>query len=520
MKLVTADTMRAIDERAIKGMGVPGIDLMERAGLGTARRLERVADLSEGDRVVVVCGKGNNGGDGFVIARDLLTNGMAVRVFLVGTAEDVSGDARVNLDRLDPDEVMELTEPEHLPELVESLSSASAVVDALFGTGFSGAPRGLSGHVIERINAAGRPVVAVDVPSGLNATTGDAEGECVRADWTCTMALPKRGFFLGEGPRVVGELFVVDIGMPDEAIEHVGVDDNVMLPDEAAALLPARSPDSHKGSFGRVVVVAGSAGYTGAAALAATSALRTGSGLVFVACPAGVNDILETKLTEAITRPMPATTDRTLSQHALEPVRELLENANVAAVGPGLSTHPETVAVVRELVRQAVVPCVLDADALNALDVDLIGARTGSAELVLTPHPGEMARLLDTDVASVTSARRETALEAARRTRAVVVLKGSGTIVAEPGGETWLNPTGGVGLASGGTGDVLTGVIASLIGQGLEPFEAAALGAYVHGLAGDIVETRMGSRGMLAGDVLDALPEALLSVEGTRDLTG
>ena len=520
MKLVTAAAMRAIDEHAIRKLDIPGIDLMERAGLGTARVLERVAALGEGARVVVVCGKGNNGGDGFVVARELLARGLAVRVFLIGRVDEVTGDARVNLDRLDRSDVTELTENAHLSELTESLSTSAALVDALFGTGFEGSPRGLSGYAIQEINASGRPVLSVDVPSGLNAGTGEAEGECVRADWTCTMALPKRGFFLEWGPRMVGELFVIDIGIPAEAVEAVGVDDNVMMPDEASALLPARSPDSHKGSFGRVAVIAGAAGYTGAAALAATSALRAGSGLVFVGCPAGVNDILEVKLTEAITRPMPATTDRSLSENALDDVLELIESVDAVAVGPGLSRHVETVALVRDIVEKIERPCVLDADGLNAVDVDILAARKGGEELILTPHPGEMARLLGTDVETVQNARRDTALEAARRARAVVVLKGCGTVVAEPGGETYLNPTGGVGLATGGTGDVLTGVIVSFLGQGLDTLESAALGAYVHGLAGEIVQGRLGARGMIAGDVLDALPEALLEVEAARDLTG
>jgi len=520
MKLVTAGTMRAIDEHAIKTMDIPGIDLMEQAGLGTARVLERVAGLAEGARVVVVCGKGNNGGDGFVIARDLVSRGAAVRVFLIGTADDVSGDARVNLDLLADEDLTELTAPAHLPELVESMASCDAVVDAVFGTGFEGAPRGLSANVLPLINASGRPVLSVDVPSGLNATTGAVEGECVSADWTCTMALPKRGFFVASGPDVVGELFVIDIGIPREAIEAVGASENVLMPDEAAALLPGRPPSSHKGTYGRVLVVAGSIGYTGAAALTAMSALRAGSGLVFVACPEGVNDILEVKLTEAITKPMPQTDAGSLAERAVGPIRELAADADTIALGPGLSTDHGTVALVRELVRTLKKPCVMDADALNALDIGLIGDREGDAPLVLTPHPGEMGRLLDVGIDAVQASRRETAVDAARRARAVILLKGAGTVVAEPGGESYLNPTGGTGLSSGGSGDVLTGIVASLIGQGVGVFEAAALGAFVHGRAGDIAEGRLGARGMIAGDVLAALPDALLSIEAARELTG
>ena len=301
MKFVTSDIMRAIDSECIDDLGIPGLKLMENAGLGTVRFIEHEIGPQKGRAATIVCGKGNNGGDGFVIARELRKLGATVSIFLVGRRDDVSGDARTNLDRLGRETVVELSDGRSVAGFVEVLAKSDFIVVAVFGTGFSGVPRGLSGTVIGQMNVCGRPVLAVDVPSGLNATTGIAEGECVKAAWTCTMGLSKRGFYVGDGRTCVGKLHVVDIGVPKEAIERVGVRDNILTMREAAELLPKRPFDGHKGTFGSVVVIAGSVGYTGAAALTALSALRTGAGLVYLGIPSSLNDIMETKLTEVIT---------------------------------------------------------------------------------------------------------------------------------------------------------------------------------------------------------------------------
>ena len=273
MKFVTSKIMRAIDSECIEGLGIPGLKLMENAGVGTARFIEREVGPQKGRTVTVVCGKGNNGGDGFVIARELRRLGATVSVYLVGRRDDVGGDARTNLDRLGRETIVELADGRSVAEFVDVMTKSDLVVDAVFGTGFSGVPRGLSGTVIGQMNTCGRPVLAVDVPSGLNATTGIAEGECVEAAWTCTMGLSKRGFYLGHGRVCTGKLHVVDIGVPAGAIESVGVRDNILTMRDAAGLLPERPFDGHKGTFGTVVVVAGSVGYTGAAALTAAAAL-------------------------------------------------------------------------------------------------------------------------------------------------------------------------------------------------------------------------------------------------------
>ncbi len=513
MKLVTTETMRLVDRECIDNRGIPGLTLMENAGLGTVRFMEReIGSLSE-KRVSVVCGKGNNGGDGFVIARELAVRGADVRAFLVGHGDDVAGDARTNLDRFGRENVTELSDGREMGRFVEELAASDLIVDALFGTGFEGVPRGLSGTIIGQMRLCDRPVLAVDVPSGLNATSGVAEGECVRAHWTCTMGLPKRGFFVHPGRTYVGRVHVVDIGVPADVIEAVGVRDNVLTTREASEVLPERPADGHKGTFGRVLVVAGSVGYTGAAALASSAALRSGAGLVYLATPSSLNDILESKLTEVITIPLPETAERSISREALAQMGSLLETVDALALGPGLSRNPETAELVRELVGRIDVPCVVDADGLNALALDDVAGRGGDAPLVLTPHPGEMARLLKCGVADVQEHRDEIVRDAAARAGATVLLKGAATVSADPSGELFLNPTGNSGLASAGTGDVLTGIAAALLARGLKGLQAAALAAFIHGLAGDLAAERFGQTSMTAGDVLAGLPESFLSIE-------
>jgi hydroxyethylthiazole kinase-like uncharacterized protein yjeF len=515
MKLVTSEGMRAIDRECIDRQGIPGLRLMENAGTGTARFIQGEIGLERDRSVVIVCGKGNNGGDGFVIARELAAAGARVSVYLAGRCDDVAGDARTNLDRYGRESVTELSEGRSVGLLVEEMAKCDLVIDAVFGTGFRGVPRGLSGTVIGQMNLCGRPILAVDVPSGLDATTGAAEGECVRASWTCTMGLPKRGFFVEPGRSLVGRLHVVDIGVPQKALDAMQIRDNVLTAPEAAVLLPPRPPDAHKGMFGRILVVAGSVGYTGAAALASEAALRSGAGLVTLATPSSLNDILEVKLTEVITKPLPETGARTIARSATPLVLDALGAADALAIGPGLSRDGETQAFVQDVVSEVAVPCVVDADGLNALTPAHIARRRGEAPLVVTPHPGEAARLLGLPVEEIQARRDETARAAAADLRATVVLKGAGTVIADPSGEAYLNPTGGSGLATGGTGDVLTGAIAALLARGMDGLHAGALGAYVHGLAGDLAAAERGSIGMIAGDVLDALPDAYREIEAS-----
>ncbi len=517
MRLVTAEKMQSVDRHAIDAMGIPGLELMEEAGMGTVGVLIDVAGVEAGDHVVVVCGKGNNGGDGFVIARGLGEYGAEVDVFLLGSASDVSGDARANLDLLEPGTVSEIADEKGVDALTEALDESDVAVDAIFGTGFSGVPRGLNGAAIAALNDSDVPVLAVDVPSGLDASTGAVEGECVVAEWTSTMALPKKGFFLFPGREFVGDIHVIDIGIPPEAVEAVGVHEHVLTPVEAALSVPPRDPAGHKGTFGRVAVIGGSVGYTGAAALSSSAALRSGAGLVTLGVPASLNDVLEAKVTEVITRPLPETEERSLARAALEGARAIIDGADAVAIGPGLSTAEDTVAFVRELVSSLETPAVIDADGLNALTPDIVGSRSGEAAVVLTPHPGEMARLIGCATADVLADREQLACTVAEQARATVVLKGAATVIATIAGDVMINPTGNDGMATAGSGDVLTGIIAALLARGMSGPDAAALGAYVHGLAGDLAAEAVGRTGVVAGDILKFVPLAFLELESELD---
>ena len=512
MKIVTAQQMRELDRRAIQERGIPGLTLMENAGRAAAEAAARLTRKSNDRPIVILCGRGNNGGDGFVAARHLRELGRRVQVFLAAARADVAGDAEANLRRLEEGGI-EVTEVEDPQPVVSSFCSAGLVVDALLGTGLSGRVRGLPGQLIEAVNACGLPVLAVDVPSGLDADTGEPLGLAVRAAETVTMGLPKIGLLLYPGMDYVGRLTVADIGFPPDLVNDSPSLADLMEPEWVRMLLPRRRRSAHKGSFGRVLVIAGSEGMTGAACLCAQGALRVGAGLVTVGCPASVNDILEVKLTEAMTFPLPETYSRTLDTRALALILELAEEASVVAMGPGLSREPETAVLVRRLVARVERPIVIDADAINALADAAMILEGDHAPAVLTPHPGEMARLMGVATDKVQARRAYFTEAAARRFRSAVVLKGARSIVAERGRPLTVNPTGNPGMASGGTGDVLTGMVAGLIALGLLPFEAAAAATYLHGLAGDIAADRVGEASMVASDLLEALPAAIRRVE-------
>jgi NAD(P)H-hydrate epimerase len=510
IKVVTGAEMGALDRRARDEFGIPALLLMEHAGLQAALALEARYPRREAPRVLVLAGKGNNGGDGFVVARHLLTRGRAVRVLLAAAREEVQGEARLNLGILErmAGPVPELRVPAELDRAGADLAWSDVVVDALLGTGLSGAARGMVGELIARVNAAGRPVVAVDVPSGLGADGVGPVGQAVRATLTVALGLPKRSLILYPHAEWAGQVLTVDIGLPRSLSEDPSLPVDLPEARDVGRLLPRRAPDAHKGSAGHALVVAGSAGLTGAAALCGEAALRIGAGLVSVAAPASLNDVLEVKLTEVMTAGLPETAERSLALAALTPLLALLEEKRVLALGPGLSTHPETVKLVRELVARCPVPLVLDADGLNAFAGALALLERAGAPLVLTPHPGELARLLGVPIATVQADRIGVARETARRLGATVLLKGARSVVAEPSGAAHITGTGNPGMATAGCGDVLTGVVAGLISQGLAPPAAAMAGAYLHGAAGDLAAERRGAPGMVAGDVLAELAAA------------
>jgi hydroxyethylthiazole kinase-like uncharacterized protein yjeF len=516
VKIVTAQQMRELDRRAIQERGIPGLTLMENAGRAAAEAAARMTEAYPDRPIVIVCGPGNNGGDGFVVARRLREVGREVAVFLAAKAGDVSGDARTNLDRLAQDGV-NVTEVADVEPVTQACCGAALVVDALLGTGLSGKVHGLPGQLIEAINRLCQRVLAVDIPSGLHADSGEPLGLAVRAEETVTMGLPKIGLFLYPGMDYAGRVTVADIGFPADLVNESPSVADLIDPQWVRMLLPRRRRSAHKGDFGRVLVIAGSAGMTGAACLCANAALRVGAGLVTVGCPAGVNDILEVKLTEAMTFPLPETYNRALDTRALALILELSADADVLAIGPGLSREPESAVLVRRLVARVDKPMVLDADGLNALADAALILEGEHAPAVLTPHPGEMARLMETSTENVQARRAHFAKAAAKRFSSVVLLKGACSLVAEPDRLLTISPTGNPGMASGGTGDVLTGMIAGLIAQGLLPFEAAAAGTYLHGLAGDLALRRVAQASLLASDVLDSVPAAIAQVSGIHN---
>lgn len=511
MKVAAAAQMRELDRRAEEKFGVPSIVLMENAGRHVALEVQSLLGSALGKKVSIVCGKGNNGGDGFVAARHLLDAGVDSSVYLLSDPDDVKGDAAVNL-RILLESGASVTSVESSSELLASLRASDVVVDAIFGTGLSGEVRGLPKEAINAINDARRPVVAVDVPSGLDSDTGRVLGDCVRADCTVTFALPKIGLVSYPGVWFVGRLVVADIGIPHHLYESIAVE--LTGEDWIAAHLPPRPPDAHKGTFGTGLVIAGSSGMTGAAALAAEAVLRVGAGLSILAIPSSLQDLMAMKLTEVMTRGLPETETRSLASAAVQPARELCEKASAVVLGCGIGTYPETRSFVREFVTSAKLPLLVDADGLNCLAEDSSVLEGAHADLVITPHPGEMGRLLGTSASDVESDRIDAARQAASRFNCVAVLKGARTVIADPSGYVFLNPTGNAGMATGGTGDVLAGAIGGLLAQGLGIVEAAVCGTFVHGLAGDIATEEIGEAGLIAGDVLGALPLALKELYG------
>ena len=507
MKVVSGQVMQLMDQRAIREIGVPGLTLMENAGRACVDAILENFGPGEGKTALIVAGKGNNGGDGFVIARMLRQKGWQAPVLLLAARDAVTGDAAENLARLEPGSVV--CAPEGPSAHVQLFQSATLIVDALLGTGVKSEVTGGYGEAIEMMNAAGVPVLAVDIPSGVDAASGRVLGLAVRADLTVSFALPKLGNILHPGGELCGRLVVADIGMPDVVVAEAPGYEFVDLAC-AEKLVRPRAAAAHKGSSGNCLIIAGSTGKTGAAAMAANSAVRAGSGLVTLAVPAGLNALLEVKTTEAMTLPVGTPTAGFFRAGALGELLQAARGKDVVALGPGLGGTPSTVYLVHSLIRSLPGPLVLDADGLNAVSAapELLLSRQGRVT-VLTPHPGEMARLAGLSVARVEADRIGCARDFAGRFQLYLVLKGARSIIAAPDGSIAINGSGNPGMATGGMGDVLTGLIASLVGQGYPPFDACLLGVFVHGHAADLLVESKGTQGMKATDVQEMLPEAL-----------
>jgi ADP-dependent NAD(P)H-hydrate dehydratase / NAD(P)H-hydrate epimerase len=509
MKIATSKQMKGIDRRAIREFGIPGPVLMENAAAAVMTEMEAFFHGPASARIGILCGKGNNGGDGLALARRLSVRGRTVRAALLAPFDEVSGDAGINLSVLRRMEDKELVRSASIKTLREIIAHSDILVDAMFGTGLSGPLTGLYARAVELVDASGLPVVSIDVPTGIDADTGRVMGKAVKADLTVTMTLLKRGLVLYPGAAYAGVVRVADLGIPLEAVAEERIDLSLIDGNSLRDMLDRRPLDSHKGDFGRLLVIAGSPGMTGAAVLAARAALRSGTGLVRVAAPSGQVPVIQVQLCEAVCVPSAESSEGTLGTESEGELLKGAAAANACAVGPGLSNHFETAQVVRNLLQRIAVPMVIDADALNALagHTDLL--KKVKAPVILTPHPGEMGRLLGVSTDDVQKDRIGLARDFARRHRVVLVLKGAGTVVATPDGTTFINSTGNPGMASGGTGDALTGVIGGFLAQGRSPVDAARLGVYLHGLAGDLTAREKGEVGSTAGDLIEQLPEAI-----------
>jgi len=511
LAVLTPEQMAAADSATIAA-GTPSSTLMERAGRAVAQAGVRLAGGSYGRRFLVLCGKGNNGGDGLVAARLLAGWGGSAAVIFLTDPSRLTGDPAANLARLPPG-VRRLRYDAQT--LARELDRSDVVIDALFGTGFAGALAGDPAAVVEAANGSHRPTLAVDIPSGVAGGSGQVDGPAIRAAATITMAAFKLGLVLAPGSEYAGRVEVADIGI---AVPAAGPDViGVPGPADVTTALGHRPNEAHKRSVGTVMVVAGSAAMPGAAALATAAALRAGAGLVTLATVEPVAHQMHARIPEATTLLLPATSTGSIAAAALQPILERSETVDAVAVGPGLTTNPETAALVRTLVERVRRPLVVDADGLNALaeHPEVLARRTLPA--VITPHPGEMARLAASSSKAVQSDRIGVARRVAAELSATVVLKGYRSIVAAPDGQTAVITTGGPALATGGTGDVLTGVTAALLAGGPtggQPFRAAWAAAWLHGRAGDLLGARLGSRGVLAGDLPAAVAEVMHELEG------
>ncbi|MFH2010892.1 MAG: NAD(P)H-hydrate dehydratase [bacterium] len=519
LAVVTADEMRELDRITIEELGIPGVVLMEVAGRGVAEVVQELAPTLVGWRVAIVCGAGNNGGDGYVVARHLALRGAEVQLLLLAPRDRIRGDALRNLEVAEKLQLpMEWLEDDGAVEgLATRLAEFDCVVDALLGTGLSSDVRGRYRLVVEAINAARVLTVAVDIPSGLSADTAQPLGVAVEADVTVTFAQPKVGLVSHPGVEYAGDVHVVDIGIPGDLVSRLGVRCHLLEERDVSAVVPTRRLGGHKGTYGHVLAVAGSPGKTGAAVLCARAAARVGAGLVTVAVPEDAQQAVAAQSLETMTEVYTADSGSIDPDACLERLAALCRGKQALVVGPGIPNQPEMLEVLRELLSDAVIPVVLDADGLNLVARAPALLDQVTAPLVLTPHPGEMARLLGREIAEVQADRVKTAREAAARFGAYVVLKGARTVIAAPDGTAFINPTGNPGLGSGGVGDVLTGMLGGFLAQAIDPLEAVQLAVYLHGVAGDRAAQRLGQHAVLAGDLLDEVPVVLKRWEDRLD---
>ncbi len=524
MILVTAGQMQRMDKTTINDFGIPGQVLMENAGKGAFEFLMARFGPDDTTKTAIIAGRGNNGGDGFVIARYLMEKGVPVTMILLSSRDKVAGDARTNmilaqklLAHRENSSFIEIPDPEALETQRNTLVHQDLFVDAVFGTGLNSPVRGMFKDVIQIMNQSKSPVFSVDIASGLNSNTGAAMGTAVRASATATFAHAKAGHVLFPGNEYTGDLEVIDIGIPEFVTKNEKPDLWLLSASDIVSRFPPRPFDTHKGQTGHCLILAGSRGKTGAAALGANAAVRAGAGLVTLGIPKSLSPVLEPMVVEPMTHPLPETGNACFSAQALDPVMDLSSSRQVLAMGPGMGTDDQTRTLVKDLIRKADLPMVIDADGINCIADGPKILKSKKAPLVLTPHPGEMARLAGTSTARVQANRLDTAKDFAKKHDVILVLKGAQTLIALPDGRTFINPTGNPGMASGGMGDVLFGMITGFAAQGLSLERAALAGVFLHGLGADILAQTQGGFGFTASDLVKTIPLAIRQILPCQD---
>ncbi|MHB8108505.1 MAG: NAD(P)H-hydrate dehydratase [Syntrophorhabdaceae bacterium] len=516
MKVLSPQRMARYDEYAIKTWGIPSAVLMENAGRNTYR-LVKERYLKGGESIAVFCGRGNNGGDGFVIARYALIDGFTVHVGLIGKKTDLKGDAALNM-RLFESLSGEISECIEKPKTIKSsIHNADLIVDAIFGTGLSKTVSGTEKTVIEAINKSGKPVISVDIPSGIDGLTGRSLGASIEATHTFTYAYPKLGQILNPGREHVGKLTVIDISIPNFVEYEVGFDGQIIDGQMLRAFIKRRLPSSHKGTYGHAVVIAGSPGKTGAAHMASLAALKIGAGLVTLIVPETLNSILETKTTEVMTYPVRDNGKGLFTPGSFEEIQDFVKDKDVVIMGPGLSQDAGVVELVRRIYAQIDKPFIIDADGINAFQGNTAILKKAKRQAILTPHPGELARLVGKTPKEINENRIEIARSCAADLGVNIVLKGAASILSTPDRRIFLNPTGNPSLAKGGSGDILTGFIGGLASQGYSLIESALFGAYIHGYMADTWVEKHSEMDLLAMDLLKGLGNAIEEIRNGTD---
>ena len=511
MKLVTPEQMNAIDASAINDFGIPGMLLMENAAAAVVAEAVSMLGGCSGKYIVLLAGRGNNGGDALAAARLLHCRGADVFIGLVGPKAGIGGDALANLKILEniglP--VVEILDENELGLLHTAINRAQLIIDGLFGTGLRRDVEAIARKVIEQANASKLPILSIDIPSGIDGTDGKVKGNCIKADVTVTFCMPKTGLALHPGCDYSGRLVVADIGIPPAALEKQDIRTELIDAGMVSRMLPRRVRESNKGDYGRVLLVSGSTGMTGSGCLASMAALRSGAGLVYAGVPGSLAGIYGTALTEPIILPLEDAGSGRLTDGSAGQILEYLKRMDVAVIGPGLTASGDIPGIMGKVIAGCAIPLILDADALNAVSINPAVLKSLRTRALVTPHPGEMARLTGLSVDEVQSDRTGVAKRFAAEYGVTVVLKGSRTVIARPDGRVYINPTGNAGMATAGTGDVLAGMLAGLAAQGMDLDDAAVAGVYLHGLAGDAAAFETGMHGMLAGDVIRHLPQVM-----------